>query len=348
MVLESLRVQGRTVQVALLDASGDDRVRALAEHHSDWLAHRRHGPDSGQSDAIIEGWRALDGDWLGWLNADDLLMPRAIEQVTEALTADPSIDVIYGHSAILDSDGAMTGYHFNVEPPGPRLLSAGIISQPSCFFRRTSYEKVGGLNADLHFVMDWDLWIRLYESGARFAFIETCLSMVLWGQDTKTSSLRKRRRKELDDLIGRYAPEADQKRVFRDFIIHALSDRVYPKSLRSRLQRKLRSASGAPFGIRGDGALMERASIQYANYNHDPMDSVALEFEGNTNDIDLASNLGIKSLERQNNTIRIQFEQALAPGTTCEVMLNTPSQNETYFKMATWFDSVRRSEGQRD
>ena len=75
--LKSLAAQEAPVQIALLDASGDDRVRAVAEKHDHLFAYCRHGPDGGQSDAIIEGWRNTDGGILGWLNADDFLLPGA-------------------------------------------------------------------------------------------------------------------------------------------------------------------------------------------------------------------------------------------------------------------------------
>ena len=66
-VLASLKAQGPDVAVALLDASGDARVKALGDAEAGWLAYRRHGKDKGQSDAILEGWANVDSDWLGWL-----------------------------------------------------------------------------------------------------------------------------------------------------------------------------------------------------------------------------------------------------------------------------------------
>ncbi|MEO1324204.1 MAG: glycosyltransferase, partial [Pseudomonadota bacterium] len=174
--ISSLILQRADLEIAILDASNDSRVRGLIEQFSTHFAYVRHGPDHGQSDAIIEGWENTKSDWLGWLNADDALLPGAIKKVRNRLQDDPSIDVLYGHSIIRDDDDRFIGYHFNVEPPGPRLLEAGIISQPSCFFRRGAYDRIGGLNRDLHYVMDWDLWIRMYRDNAKFAFINQPLS----------------------------------------------------------------------------------------------------------------------------------------------------------------------------
>ncbi len=205
--LASLLAQKAKLNIAFLDASGDPRVKALADRFDDRLHYRRHGPDGGQSDAILEGWKHAPGDVLGWLNADDILYPDALEKALERFQREPELDVVYGHSAILDEHGRMTGYHWAVEPPGPRLLEAGIVSQPSCFFRRDAYERAGGLNADLHYTMDWDLWIRLYKSGAKFGFTDDVMSMVLWGDDTKTSSFNIERRRELRAIARRKESE---------------------------------------------------------------------------------------------------------------------------------------------
>jgi hypothetical protein len=41
-----------------------------------------------------------------------------------------------------------------------RLLTENYISQPAVFFRRSLIEEVGQLRTDLHFALDYDLWLR--------------------------------------------------------------------------------------------------------------------------------------------------------------------------------------------
>ena len=38
-------------------------------------------PDSGQSDALNKGFAKATGEWLFWLNADDVLLPGALKKV---------------------------------------------------------------------------------------------------------------------------------------------------------------------------------------------------------------------------------------------------------------------------
>ena len=102
--LKSLLCQSEPVQIALLDASNDPRVESIADEYDHLLAYRRHGPDLGQSDAIIEGWQNTDGEILGWLNADDSLFPHAMQIASERFSSNPSLDLVYGHSTIIDSN----------------------------------------------------------------------------------------------------------------------------------------------------------------------------------------------------------------------------------------------------
>lgn len=332
--LASLKCQGGTVAVALLDASGDPRVKAVGDDNAGWLAYRRHGPDGGQSDAILEGWANLEGDWLGWLNADDILMPGALQKVRAAQEANPLWEVIYGHSTILDETGAMTGYHFNVEPPGPRLLQAGIISQPSCFFARSAYERAGRLNRDLHYTMDWDLWIRLYKDGVRFGFIDAPLSMVLWAGDTKTASLNRRRRGELRSLIARHAPEAAQKDTFRAFAIHALADRVWPNWLKARLLRRLRRNGPEVFGLGADGSIRPGCRLLLAHYEKAPARGLAVRFDGAGGDIEVETRPALQTLARQEGRFEAIFRSPLGAAEMIEVRLDASSP--CFFRSASW------------
>jgi len=200
----SLAMQTPQPCVALLDASDDPRVAALADEYGDLIAYRRHGLDAGQSAAIAEGWDKVEGDILHWLNVDDALMPGALSSVADAFETDPDADAVYGHSIILDSQGALRGAHPAVDPERLGALPYDcVISQPSCFVRREAIERAGGLDPAFHYAMDWDLWTRLAGSGARFAFLNAYLSQVIWADGTKTARLTPRKTWEMARIASR-------------------------------------------------------------------------------------------------------------------------------------------------
>ncbi len=278
--LKSLAIQNPRPQVALLDASNDARVIAIAEEFDAIISYRRHGPDAGQSDAIIEGWRNLDGEILGWLNADDALYPQVTAQVSERFQAIPSASVVYGHSIIVNDDGRFTGYHWAVESPSSRLLAGDIISQPSCFFRRAAYEAIGGLDASLHYTMDWDLWVRLWRAGVEFSFIDDVLSRVLWTREAKTGGLDAIRRKELERIIGKNT-SASMMRRFKTrigFGLNHVFEYMMPALLARPIRQRLAPACAPINGLGRNGEIAAAAHLPLLHYGEQPRRSVEATF----------------------------------------------------------------------
>jgi glycosyltransferase involved in cell wall biosynthesis len=195
--LESIRVQTQNVQLAVMDATADDTVQKVVESYRDLVSYRRHGPDSGQASAIQEGWDHTNGEIVAWLCADDYLFPDTLEFVEQVFRGCPDVDVVYGDSVFVDGDGRFIGYFPEIQSDISCIEEGCCISQPSCFVRRTALDRVGPLNPDLHYIMDWDLWTRLYRSGAKFHYLQKPLSIVRIYQGTKSSSRSWRRFSEI-------------------------------------------------------------------------------------------------------------------------------------------------------
>lgn len=203
--LASLASQAAHLEIALMDASGDDRVcEALAASGLDF--HYFHaGPDGGQAAAIARGWKETNADILGWLNVDDQLAEGALRRVANIFDSDETIGVVFGDSEFVDGTGKVTGKHDQVSEISDLIYRSNTISQPSCFIRREHLDAIGGINPSLIYTMDWDLWMRLYAHGARFHYVPEILSRVYMGNGTKTSELSVTRLLEIAVLVGRRA-----------------------------------------------------------------------------------------------------------------------------------------------
>lgn len=277
--LASLAAQNVRLNVAVLDASGDARVHRLVDKYDHAIAYRFHGPDGGQTDAIMKGWQSVEGDILGWLNADDVLAPDALARAAEAFATDESRDVVFGHSLICDDDGYVTGYHWNVMPPGDQILSTCSISQPSCFFKRSALDAIGGLNRDLHFTMDWDLWIRLYKNGARFHLAEQIRSLVLWSAEAKTGGFGRARRAELKRLLDEHAPQKERWNSYIGFATQYLYEYLLPRPLRNWIWRRNISGGQGMFGLNVAGDIATRAEFGLFHYDDAPKTRLELKTE---------------------------------------------------------------------
>ena len=145
-------------------------------------------PDAGQADAVNRGWQQSRGEILGWVNADDGLLPRAVPEVVKAFAAHPDAAVVYGRCLVMNRFGKPVGEYpaapFSLE----RLLEEvdNFIPQPATFVRRSAAEAVGWLDTDLYYVMDYDFWLRLATAGYEFVYLPKPLAFLRLHGESKT------------------------------------------------------------------------------------------------------------------------------------------------------------------
>jgi FkbM family methyltransferase len=197
LTLASIERQGHAEYEHLVfdPGSSDGSIEMLREYaRRNRRAHVRVEPDRGQIHAINKGLAAAKGDVLSWLNSDDRYHgPDALATVAAFFEANPSIDVAYGRGLRVDAAGRTIGEAF-VHPNGVDLRktlehSIGLL-QPSLFFRRSAYERVGGLDEAFPLQLDYDLWIRFAQAGLRFGRIDALLSEATVHEGAKSTQQR--------------------------------------------------------------------------------------------------------------------------------------------------------------
>jgi len=153
-------------EILFIDGGSTDNTMQIVEKYRDRLAYCISEPDKGQSDALQKGFSRATGQILTWLNTDDLLLPDALSEAVKAFTEKPERSWVFGNVIWIDAkDNVLKCWRGEGYTPGwPRigLLAAG---GPSAFFSRELYERVGGINLELHYQMDTELWWRFAMAG---------------------------------------------------------------------------------------------------------------------------------------------------------------------------------------
>ncbi|MBE0427874.1 MAG: glycosyltransferase [Nitrospirae bacterium] len=144
-------------------------------------------PDKGQSDAINKGFQKAKGDWLCWVNSDDLLLPGALEKVAKVFNKNPDVDIITGNVIYINENDFIVRC---VRVPSMRWFfyrrSVGYFTAPAVFFKKELYEKVGGLDINLHYSMDIDLWHKFRLAVAKIYHIKEYLGAFRVHSSSKT------------------------------------------------------------------------------------------------------------------------------------------------------------------
>jgi len=203
--LESLRHQSVPFRLAVMDGGSTDNFRTVIEPYSDIITVVSSQPDAGQAAAIREGKNKIEGDIVAWLNADDYYFPNALDKVASYFAKDPQLDVVYGDAVHVSPEGFFKSYFPAIQEFNQRELTcSNFICQPACFVRQSAYEGVGGIDYRLEYTMDWDLWCRLAQAGAKFQYLHEVLAAVRYYPGTKTLSGSRKRYLEIYRLENKY------------------------------------------------------------------------------------------------------------------------------------------------
>ena len=187
------------LEYIIVDGASKDKTKEILQKY---LGHPSiteiiSEKDKGQTDALLKGFRIATGDIFGWINSDDLLAPHALPQVADLYDRDPSIDILVGNLVVIDSAGREVGLW-----PRKKMTNADwrnlpqAIGQPCTFFTRQAYEKVGGLNSNLEYSMDYDLFMKFGLQNCRFHYVDEILAFFRVHDSSKTMALPYRQWKE--------------------------------------------------------------------------------------------------------------------------------------------------------
>lgn len=190
----------KNIEHIVIDGGSTDETLSILKKYSNnlvWISE----PDLGQSDAINKGWKLAKGDIIAYLNADDTYLPDAVGIAVNFFLKHPETGMIYGDGILSDEKGRFlmnfTAGEFNLKN---LIFCQDNILQPAVFLRKTVFETIGDVDADLHLAMDLDYWIR---TGLRYKvnYIPQQLATAKIYQDAKSSEQMHKYVKEYEHIL---------------------------------------------------------------------------------------------------------------------------------------------------
>lgn len=189
----------------VIDGGSTDGSADIIRQYESKLHYSVSEPDHGQTEALIKGFAQASGDIQGWLCSDDLLLPGALETVSRFFAQHPEVEAAYGDSLWIDDAGRYLRPKKEMDfRRFAFLFDHNYISQPSMFWRRKLYEKVGGLDPRFNLAMDADLWER-FSRQTQIAHIPAYLSCMRYYAKQKTRAMRPSSMEEFDEIRRRSA-----------------------------------------------------------------------------------------------------------------------------------------------
>ena len=155
------------LEYIIMDGGSSDNTLEILHSYSNrvkWISEK----DKGQTTAINKGLRIASGEILAYLNADDLFLPGALAKVAHIFMDNPDAMWVTGRCRIIDENDREVRKLITVYKNlllcihNPSLLFiTDYISQPATFWRADILGKLGPLEENLHYAMDYEYWLRL-------------------------------------------------------------------------------------------------------------------------------------------------------------------------------------------
>lgn len=153
------------MEYVVMDGGSTDGSVEILKRYSKKIKGWVSEKDGGQADGVNKGIAQLNGDIIGWINSDDFFLPGGFKKVLDYFEAHPQTDGLYGDVLSVDDHSKLINV-MRFEPYSLQdLMRFRVISQPGVFFRRSLWEKTGGLDLSYAYLLDHHLWLRMFRVG---------------------------------------------------------------------------------------------------------------------------------------------------------------------------------------
>ncbi len=184
------------LEFIIMDGGSTDNTVKIIKKYEKWITYWESKEDRGQSHAINKGFAMSTGEYVAWLNSDDLYCMGALVAIAKAIKRNPLSGMIYGAGYKIDYNSkVIVGIPFR--PYNKKLLSTRFyLLQQSSFIKRAVLGQDKMVKEQLHFTMDWELSIRVSRR-APVTAIESEIGMFRIHDVCKTQTGKWVRRKEI-------------------------------------------------------------------------------------------------------------------------------------------------------
>lgn len=152
----------KNIEYIIVDGGSTDNTLELIERHRSRLPEKLtviSEKDNGIYDAMNKGIRLAAGHLIGIVNSDDYYEKDTVEQIVKHFGKN-RYEVVYGmqRTYLDEKEKAVVIYHHD-------FLPQQMITHPTCFVTRDTYEQFGTFDTQYRSAADYDLMLRYFMSG---------------------------------------------------------------------------------------------------------------------------------------------------------------------------------------
>lgn len=153
------------VEHIVIDGGSTDGTQAIIERYADALAHYISEPDKGIYDAMNKGARLASGDYLAFLNSDDVYAhPDVVAHVANMLL-EHAVDAVFGDVEFVrpDAPERVVRRYSSTKFNPQNLRSGWMMAHPSLFLRTDLIRRAGFFDPTYRIAGDFELVARIFK-----------------------------------------------------------------------------------------------------------------------------------------------------------------------------------------
>jgi glycosyltransferase involved in cell wall biosynthesis len=161
-ILSIITQDYKNIEPIIIDGGSDDDsveiIKKYEKHLSFWVSEK----DNGQADAINKGIEKSTGEFICWINSDDVIYPNFISRRVAEFKLHPEVDFIYG-DVHQGKDLKNLTYRKGKKTDYSKMLRTidVPIPQQSAIWKRSVIDKVGILDDKWHVLLDREYFMRI-------------------------------------------------------------------------------------------------------------------------------------------------------------------------------------------
>ena len=165
--IESVLAQDyRPIEVIIVNDGSTDNTEAIAKRYGKDIIYARQ-EKRGPAAARNKGLQMSQGEFIGFLDADDLWSGNKLLLQLARMEEDPSLGIVLGLSQVMRLQDGDAKLQFEKWHSPILLLLFG-----AAVMRRSVFEKVGFFDETLHHSEDTDWFMRVREMGISTAIVQ--------------------------------------------------------------------------------------------------------------------------------------------------------------------------------
>ena len=207
------------LEFIIFDGGSTDGSVEIIKKYESRISYWQSKPDGGQVKALNAGIDKSTGDIVGVLDSDDMLCPDTLHIVGKYFAENPDKEWLGGGGIIRDVKKGDT-----VKLPEKIDFESFLknwneywICQPSIFWKKSIWNKIGSFDEMYNSSFDYDFWLRLAREGEG-GMVDDILSISLRHDEQKTQKMDYQTFVETNLIMFSYGARNEAMNNFKDIL----------------------------------------------------------------------------------------------------------------------------------